>query len=151
MKKEDFIKEFIKTRKSEKISQNELSWMNNVNQTIVSRIERMKYSNIDTIINLLDSMGYRLSISRDYNSYNLLELNEIRSFLMLYNYFKKYQIANVHFEDGNLAMTLSHNNLYLKLLFKDLVEFKMDAYIIEFIDIKYSDNHYYFLKTLYNL
>ncbi len=59
-----FKQKLIDTRKSESLTQKDLSRMTGLSQQAVSRLEKSASGTIETVIRYLNSMGYTLSISR---------------------------------------------------------------------------------------
>ena len=58
----EFKQKLIETRKSESLTQKDLSRMTGLSQQAVSRLEKGASGTLETIIRYLDSMGYSLSI-----------------------------------------------------------------------------------------
>lgn len=61
----DFIRQIVKIRQEEKMSQKEIERLTGISQANVARFEKNTHSaSLSTVIKILDALGYKLSIEK---------------------------------------------------------------------------------------
>lgn len=61
----DFIRQIVKIRQEEKMSQKEIERLTGISQANVARFEKNTHSaSLSTVIKILNTLGYRLSIEK---------------------------------------------------------------------------------------
>ena len=117
--KEQFIKSFVQLRKSQHLTQPQLSSWSGVRQTVIARIEKGTTDpKLTTILRLLDSMGAKLIIKEDQKMDYFITLEkEVMSEVAaeIYATITRYTIAkNIQDDEKHPLNILGHMIFQIK-------------------------------------